>query len=83
MLGLQLAFAAAVYRQAAVSTVDARTVAQSFHTRIPQAVALLVFSGMRVSLSCSSVASLTGDANRDDTAIALSLSLSFKNLVRI
>ena len=79
MLGLQLAFAAAVYRQArdhAVSNVDARAVAQSLHTRIPQAVALLVFSGMRVSLSCYSVASLTGAANRDDSAIALSLSLS-------
>ena len=39
----------------AISTVDARAVAQSLHTRIPQAITLLVFSGMRVSLSCYNV----------------------------
>ena len=60
----------------AVSTVDARAVAQSLHTRIPQAIALLVFSGMRVSLSYSLVASFMGNANQDDSAIALSVSPS-------
>ena len=74
MLGLQLAFAAAVYRQARDQPFQRRRSRSSpVHTRIPQAVALLVFSGMRVSLSCYSVASLTGAANRDDSAIALSL----------
>ena len=73
MLGLQLAFAAAVYRQARDQPFQRRRSRSSpVHTRIPQAV----FSGMRVSLSCYSVASLTGAANRDDSAIALSLSLA-------
>ena len=70
----------AVYRLArdrrpAVSMLDARAVAQSLHTRIPQAVEHLVFSGMRVSLSWFLVSSFTGDANLEDSAaIALTVS---------
>ena len=54
---------------------DAHAVAQSLHTRIPQAVELLVFSGIRVYLSWFSVTSFTGDANLEDSAaIALTVS---------
>ena len=57
-----------------VQLATSHVVAQSLQTRIPQAVALLIFSGMRENWCCSSEESSTGDANRDDCAIVSLLS---------
>ena len=73
MLGLQLAFAAAVYRQARDKPFQRRRSRSSPVTPYADSPSGCALGFLRDALSCYSVASLTGAANRDDSAIALSL----------
>ena len=80
MLGLQLEFAAAVYRQARDQPFQRRRSRSSPVTPYadsPSGCALgFLRDASESKLFSYSVASLTGAANRDDSAIALSLALS-------
>ena len=77
MLGLQLEFAAAVYRQARDQPFQRRRSRSSPVTPYADSPSGCALGFLRdASESSYSVASLTGAANRDDSAIALSLTLS-------